>query len=107
MTVASDMANQTEHARAAQYVRMSTEHQKYSTENQAIEIAKYARENGYAIVKTYMDSGKSGLKLDGRDALQRLIEDVSNGQTEFSTILVYDVSPVSYTHLTLPTTPYV
>lgn len=92
MTGAGDQTHKTENVRAAQYVRMSTEHQKYSTENQAIEIAKYARENGYVIVKTYMDSGKSGLKLDGRDALQSLIEDVSNGQTDFSIILVYDVS---------------
>lgn len=92
MTGAGDQTHKTENVRAAQYVRMSTEHQKYSTENQAIEIAKYARENDYVIVKTYMDSGKSGLKLDGRDALQSLIEDVSNGQTDFSIILVYDVS---------------
>ena len=30
--------------RAAQYVRMSTEHQKYSTENQADIIAEYCQE---------------------------------------------------------------
>jgi len=30
--------------RAAQYVRMSTEHQKYSTENQSEAIARYAAE---------------------------------------------------------------
>jgi hypothetical protein len=36
--------------RAAQYVRMSTEHQQYSTENQAEVIARYAAEHGMEIV---------------------------------------------------------
>jgi DNA invertase Pin-like site-specific DNA recombinase len=77
---------------AAQYVRMSTEHQKYSTESQAEIIALYAKERGFEIVRTYEDAGKSGLRLDGRDALQRLIADVRGGTTEFEAILVYDVS---------------
>ena len=41
--------------RAAQYVRMSTEHQQYSTDNQAAAIARYAEQRGYEIVKTYAD----------------------------------------------------
>jgi DNA invertase Pin-like site-specific DNA recombinase len=78
--------------RAAQYVRMSTDHQRYSTENQAEAIQQYAAQRGIEIVRTYADEGKSGLSLDGRDALKRLIDDVQSGTTEFSTILVYDVS---------------
>lgn len=78
--------------RAAQYVRMSTEHQKYSTENQSQAIHEYADRRNITIVRTYADEGKSGLRLDGRDALKRLIEDVQNGQTDFDSILVYDVS---------------
>src|SRR5437868_5775461 len=75
--------------RAAQYVRMSTDHQKYSTENQADAIRQYAERRGLEIVRTYADEGKSGLRLDGRDALQRLIRDVQSGDdTDFSTILV-------------------
>jgi DNA invertase Pin-like site-specific DNA recombinase len=78
--------------RAAQYVRMSTEHQKYSTENQGEALQHYAAQRGIEIVRTYADEGKSGLRLDGRDALKRLIEDVQNGKADFTTILVYDVS---------------
>jgi DNA invertase Pin-like site-specific DNA recombinase len=78
--------------RAAQYVRMSTEHQRYSTENQADAIAAYAARRGFEIVQTYEDSGKSGLRLDGRAALQKLIADVRNGLADFKAILVYDVS---------------
>ncbi len=71
---------------------MSTEHQKYSTENQADVIVQYAERRGFEIVRTYEDAGKSGLKLDGRDALKRLINDVTSGRADFSVILVYDVS---------------
>ena len=77
---------------AAQYVRMSTDHQKYSTENQAEVLARYAAQRGIAIVRTYADEGKSGLRLDGRDALKQLIDDVQGKRTNFATILVYDVS---------------
>jgi DNA invertase Pin-like site-specific DNA recombinase len=78
--------------RAAEYVRMSTEHQQYSTENQADKIREYAAKRGIEIVKTYADAGKSGLSIDGREALQRLINDVQTGVADFQVILVYDVS---------------
>lgn len=78
--------------KAAQYVRMSTEHQKYSTENQGDALLRYANERGFEIVRTYEDSGKSGLSIGGRDQLRQLIADVQSGQADFSAILVYDVS---------------
>jgi DNA invertase Pin-like site-specific DNA recombinase len=78
--------------RAAEYVRMSTEHQKYSTENQADAIREYAARRGIEIVRTYADAGKSGLSLEGRDALKTLIADVEGKRADFATILVYDVS---------------
>jgi DNA invertase Pin-like site-specific DNA recombinase len=71
---------------------MSTEHQKYSTDNQAAAIRRYAEARGYEIVTTYADEGKSGLRLDGRDAIKRLLSDVQEGNADFSAILVYDVS---------------
>lgn len=78
--------------RAAEYVRMSTDHQKYSTENQSEAIRHYAEARGIEIVRTYADAGKSGLKIEGRDALRQLIEDVEAGATDFTLVLVYDVS---------------
>ena len=77
---------------AAEYVRMSTEHQQYSTENQQKVIRDYAQRRGMSVVRTYTDAGKSGLRLDGRDALKQLIHDVETGQANFQAILVYDVS---------------
>jgi DNA invertase Pin-like site-specific DNA recombinase len=78
--------------RAAEYVRMSTDHQRYSTENQAEAIRKYADLRGFEIVQTYADQGKSGLSIDGRNALKKLIDDVVGGSARFDAILVYDVS---------------
>ena len=72
--------------RAAQYVRMSTEHQQYSTENQADMIREYAARRGYEIVRTYADDGKSGLKIEGRDSLRSMIEDVQTGNANFAAI---------------------
>ena len=77
---------------AAQYIRMSTEHQQYSTENQADMVREYAARRGYEVVQTYADAGKSGLRIEGRDSLRRLIDDVQTGKADFRTILVYDVS---------------
>jgi len=78
--------------RAAQYVRMSTEHQQYSTENQGDKIKEYAERHGFEIVRTYADEGKSGLNIGGREGLQRMLEDVRTKATDFEAILVYDVS---------------
>lgn len=78
--------------RAAEYVRMSTEHQKYSTDNQAAEIRAYAERRGFEIVRTYADEGKSGLRIDGRSSLQQLFSDIDSGNVDFEAILVYDVS---------------
>ena len=78
--------------RAAQYVRMSTEHQQYSTDNQIVAIARYAAQRGYEIVRTYADEGKSGLNIGGRAALQSLLTDVETGAPGYDAVLVYDVS---------------
>lgn len=71
---------------------MSTEHQQYSIENQRDKIREYAARRGIEIIRTYADEGKSGLRIDGRQALQRLIKDVEDGVADFQAILVYDVS---------------
>ncbi len=78
--------------KAVQYVRASTEHQKYSIENQSIAIAEYARSQGYDIVGTYADEGLSGLTADRRPALQKLLHDVTSPNRHFSVVLVLDVS---------------
>src|ERR1700759_1616094 len=76
----------------APYVRMSTDHQKYSIQNQSDAIAEYASRRGLSIVKTYADAGRSGLRFSGRTALKQLIGDVQSRRNDYDIILVYDVS---------------
>ena len=83
---------QPEPLRAAQYVRMCTEHQQYSTDNQADKILEDAQRRNMEIVRTYADEGKSGLSLGGRASLQKLLADVETGVADFTLVLVYDVS---------------
>jgi DNA invertase Pin-like site-specific DNA recombinase len=77
---------------AAQYVRMSTEHQQYSLENQSTAIQTYAESHGFEIVRTYSDAAKSGLVLNHRIGLRQLLQDVVSGAPAYRVILVYDVS---------------
>lgn len=71
---------------------MSTDHQKYSPENQKLAISKFAVTHNIEIVATYEDTGKSGLTLHGRKGLQRLLADVHATDREFDQVLVLDVS---------------
>ena len=61
---------------AAQYLRVSTEHQQYSMQNQSDVILQFALSNGISIVETYADAGKSGLVLKRREGLRNLIREV-------------------------------
>ena len=76
----------------AAYVRMSTEHQQYSTENQLDRIKEYAGHRGMEIMRVFADEGKSGLSVKHRESLQRMIAEVESGKAEFRKILAYDVS---------------
>jgi DNA invertase Pin-like site-specific DNA recombinase len=78
--------------RAAAYVRMSTEHQQYSTSNQMDTIREYATRRNMEIVTIYSDEGKSGLNIQGRGELARMISDVQTKQAQYKCILVYDIS---------------
>jgi DNA invertase Pin-like site-specific DNA recombinase len=77
---------------AAQYLRMSTEHQQYSLANQADTIKAYALENEFDVIQTYTDAAKSGVTLRNRTGLQQLLEDVVGGKAQYNAVLVYDVS---------------
>ena len=78
---------------AAQYLRMSTDHQQYSLDNQSDAITRYATEHPFQVIKTYSDPAKSGLRLKNRAGLKQLLEDVVDDEKpQFRAILVYDVS---------------
>ncbi len=78
--------------RAAQYVRMSTDHQQCSPVVQRQAIAEYAAAHNIRIVRDYEDAGISGLTLRDRPALTQLLVDVVSPSCRFAAVLVYDVS---------------
>jgi len=43
---------------AAQYLRVSTDHQQYSLDDQADSISRYAVERGFIVMRTYVDAPK-------------------------------------------------
>jgi len=55
-------------------------------------IREYATRRNMEIVMVYSDEGKSGLSIQGRASLAGMIADVESKRTNFSCILVYDVS---------------
>src|SRR5437660_2343026 len=77
---------------AAQYLRMSTEHQEYSLHNQQLAIRVYADAHGFSVTQTYTDQAKSGVILRHRNGLCQLLQDVMGGSPGYNAILVYDIS---------------
>lgn len=78
--------------RAARYMRVSTDMQVYSAENQAATIAAYADRHNLEIVASYVDQDRSGLIIDNRDGLQNLLLAVESGKADFQHVLVFDIS---------------
>ena len=78
--------------RAVAYLRMSTKHQQYSTENQIAVIERYAVDHDVEIVATYSDDARSGLQLENRPGMRRMLEDAKRKDSGFDMILVYDVT---------------
>jgi DNA invertase Pin-like site-specific DNA recombinase len=71
---------------------MSTDDQQNSIPIQQSAIRRYAAAQGYEVVATYSDSGRSGVEIKHRSGLRQLLQDVVEGQSRFRAILVYDVS---------------
>jgi len=71
---------------------MSTEHQQFSIENQALVISQYARSHDFEVVQTYSDEARSGIDLARRPGLRQLLDDVTNHTADFRAVLVYDIS---------------
>lgn len=78
--------------RAAQYLRVSKDQQRYSLAGQEAAVRSFAAERGFTIVRTYVDQGVSGLTTAGRKGMQHLLADIVSGAADYETVLVYDVS---------------
>jgi DNA invertase Pin-like site-specific DNA recombinase len=78
--------------RAARYLRMFTERQQFSIENQMAVITEYAKSHDFEVVHTYSDEARSGIDLAHRPGLKQLLDDITNKRADFRAVLVYDVS---------------
>jgi DNA invertase Pin-like site-specific DNA recombinase len=63
-----------------------------ATREQAAAIHGYAEKHRLDIVKTYIDDGKSGLGLEGRDGLKNMMDDIQSGTAEYKAILMRDIT---------------
>src|SRR5208337_2317100 len=75
---------------AVAYLRMSSDPQEGSIEQQRSELAKLAEKHGYKIIREYVDEGKSGSKeTEKRTDFLKMIED--SHKKEFRVILCWDL----------------
>src|SRR5262245_29237054 len=77
---------------AAAYLRRSTDRQDQSIGDQRKAIERYAQENGFTIVREYVDDAISGADTESRKQFLKLIEEGQKRDRGFSHVLVYDVS---------------
>jgi hypothetical protein len=77
--------------RVAAYVRTARQEPQLAR-NQMDAIRDYAKRHGMQIVKEYSDEGKSGVNIQARKSLARMIREVQDGQINFSAVLLYNVS---------------
>ncbi|MEW6437758.1 MAG: recombinase family protein [Pseudomonadota bacterium] len=78
--------------RAVAYVRMSTDLQEFSPENQLAAIMGYAEQRGFEVIRVYDDAGRSGLRADNRPGHRRLMADIESGRADFEAVIIYDIS---------------
>lgn len=78
--------------KGAIYIRMSTEMQTESPENQERQIRAYAAQYGIEIVKLYADLGVSGMTAEKREQFQSMIDDVEQGLNSYNIVLYLDES---------------
>ncbi len=73
---------------AVAYLRRSTDKQEQSIGDQRLEIARHAEEQGYQIIREYVDDAISGTSADERPGFQRMIADAARG--DFAAVIVWN-----------------
>ena len=81
------------------YIRVSSERQVqgYSLEGQKRFLKEWAEFEGMTVEDVYIEPGKSGKSVSGREVFQKMLTDIESGEK----VIDYVVA-VSYTHLNSP-----
>lgn len=81
--------------KVAIYARVSTDKQreKHTIGSQLRLLPLHAKKEGWAVVATYQDDGKSGETVEGRPGFQRLLEDAA--KKRFQVLLVIDLDRIT------------
>ena len=76
------------------YIRVSSERQVqgFSLDGQKRELIEYAKIKGLEVADIYVEEGKSGKSIEGREEFQRMMYDVTRPNSEVGFILVFKLS---------------
>lgn len=80
--------------KCALYLRVSLERQVegYSLEGQQRYLREWAEHEGMAVTGIYVDAGKSGKSIDGREEFQKMLSDISTGINPADYVVVFKLS---------------
>lgn len=73
---------------AVAYLRRSTDKQEQSLGDQRLEVSRYAEEQGYQIVREYVDDAISGTSAEERPGFQAMVADAQAGG--FQAVIVWN-----------------
>lgn len=80
--------------KCAIYIRVSSERQVqgFSLDGQKRELIDYAKTKQIEVADIYVEEGKSGKSIEGRDAFQKMMYDVTRQDSEVGYVLVFKLS---------------
>ncbi|MEI9942148.1 MAG: recombinase family protein [Pseudomonadota bacterium] len=81
--------------KVAIYARVSTDRQRerHTIASQLRELPEHAARQGWTVVETFKDDGRSGETVDGRPGFQRLLD--AAGRKQFEAVLVIDLDRIT------------
>lgn len=76
------------------YIRVSSERQVqgYSLEGQKRYLKEWAEFEGMTVSEIYVEPGKSGKSISGREVFQQMLEDISTGRVDIDYVVVFKLS---------------
>ena len=76
------------------YIRVSSERQVqgYSLEGQKRFLKEWAEFEGMTVSEIYVEPGKSGKSITGREVFQKMLNEISSGSVETDYVLVFKLS---------------